>query len=332
MKDLLKQIGQLFIIGFPGAEPPRPFLDFVAEEQIGGVILFEENCPSHDAVKVTVARIKGRYRGIAPFIAIDQEGGRVVRLRGAPAEFRHASEYGAEGTTEHFREEYRRAAVFMESIGINLNLAPVCDLLLEKHNTCLIGRCFGDNPQEVSRFVEASVRMSRASGLLSCLKHFPGLGASRIDPHQQTATVDYDELIWEQRERIPFAAGVAAGADMVMTTHVRLEGYDDVIATASEKIIRSLLRQRLAFDGPVITDDLTMLGADELGDIGPRTVAAFNAGHDILLFGRDYEQAERAFDYFNEAVRRGEITTARLRAALERVSGVKFKLDSTVLP
>ncbi len=332
MSDLLQQIGQLFIIGFPGAEPPRPFLNFVAEEQIGGVILFEENCPSHDAVRATVAQIKGLYKGKTPFIAVDQEGGRVSRLRGAPAEFRDPAAYGFEGHTEHFREDYRRAAVFMESIGINLNLAPVCDLMTEKRNTCLIGRSFGEDPHEVAKFIHVSVRTARASGLLSCLKHFPGFGASRIDPHLQTATIEYEEMIWEQRERIPFAAGVAAGADMIMTTHVRLEGYDDVIATASPKIIRNLLRQRLAFDGPVITDDLTMEGAAELGDIGTRTVAAFNAGHDILLFGRDYEQAARAFDYFHDSARRGEIPAERIRTALERVSGSKFKLDSTVHP
>jgi len=332
MSDLLQQIGQLFIIGFPGAKPPRPFMNFVAEEQIGGVILFEENCPSHDAVRATVAQIKGLYKGTTPFIAVDQEGGRVSRLRGAPAEFRDPAAYGFEGNTDHFREDYRRAAVFMESIGINLNLAPVCDLMTDKRNICLIGRSFGDDPREVSKFVEASVRTARASGLLSCLKHFPGFGASRIDPHEKTASIEYDEMIWEQRERIPFAVGVTAGADMVMTTHVRLEGYDDVIATASPKIIRDLLRQRLAFDGPVITDDLTMEGAAELGDIGTRTVAAFNAGHDILLFGRDYEQAARAFDFFHDSARRGEIPPERIRTALERVSGSKFKLDSTVHP
>jgi len=332
MPDLLKQISQLFIIGFPGAEPPGPFLNFIAEEQIGGVILFEENCPAHQVAKDTIQLIKAQYKDSVPFVAIDQEGGRVSRLRGAPAEFRSAAEFGAAGNLERFREEYRRSIVFMESIGINLNLSPVCDIFLDQSNTCLEGRCFGTTAKAVAPFVEAAVQTSRAGGLLSCLKHFPGLGAARIDPHQDVAVINYEEVVWEQRELIPFTAGVAAGADLIMTTHVRLEGFDDAIATVSSPIIKGLLRTRLAFDGPVVTDDLLMSGAVDAGDVGPRAVAAFNAGHDLLLFGRDYEAATRAYDYFHEAYQRGEITDTRLRAALARVSGVKFKLDSSVLP
>lgn len=332
MSEMLKQVGQLFIVGFPGVEPPRPFLKFLSDAQIGGVILFEENCPGHGAVRETVSRVRECLRTATPFVAIDQEGGRVSRLRGAPAEIRPAAEYGTGKSVEKFREEYRRSVVFMESIGINLNLAPVCDLFLDEHNTCLAGRCFGRTPEEVIPFVETSVMTARNGGLLSCLKHFPGLGATAVDPHYKTPVIRFDEMVWEQRERLPFAAGIAAGADMIMTTHVRLLGVDDTIATGSHVIVKEMLRKHLLFDGPVITDDLTMAGAAELGEIGPRTVRAFNAGHDLLLFGRDYMQAQRAFDYFVDACRRGDVAEDRIETALGRVSGVKFKLDSSVLP
>ena len=332
MADVTKRLGQLFIVGFSGQEPPGPFLNFLAEEQIGGVILFAENCPTHNVTAENIVRIRAQYRETPPFVAIDQEGGRVTRLKGAPAEFRSAASYGAEGTVEHFVEDYRRAAVYMESLGINLNLAPVADIFSEKNNSCLKDRCFGEKPEEVVPFVQAAVKTSQTAGLLSCLKHFPGLGSSTVDPHYRTAQVKYDELVWGQREKLPFVAGVAAGADMIMTTHVRLTGLDDVIATGSSKIVRQMLREKLGFDGPVITDDLTLAGAAELGEIGPRTVAAFNAGHDLLLFGRDWEQAARAYDYFVDAYRRDEVSEDRIVAALGRVSGVKFKLDSSVLP
>lgn len=332
MTDLSKQLGQLFVVGFPGAELPRPFVSFLSEEQIGGVILFEENCPGQDAVRETIRRIRAQYRATTPFIAIDQEGGRVSRLRGAPAEIRSAAEYGAEGSVERFREDYRRSVVFMESIGINLNLAPVCDLFLDQKGTCLKERCFGQTPREVIPFIETAVITARGGKLLSCLKHFPGLGATAIDPHYKTSVIPYDELVWEQRERLPFAAGVGAGADLIMTTHVRLLGVDDTIATGSAVIVQEMLRKRLAFDGPVITDDLTMAGAADLGEIGPRTVKAFNAGHDLLLFGPDYEQSMRAYDYFVDAYRHGDIKRERVEEALGRVSGIKFKLDSVMLP
>jgi len=332
MTELTKRLGQLFIVGFPGAEPPRPFLNVLAEEQIGGVILFEENCPTHGAAHDNIRLIREQFRGNAPFIAVDQEGGRVSRLRGAPAEFQAAAVYGRDNALDRFKEDYRRSVVFMESLGINLNLAPVCDLYTDAGNTCLDERCFGSTPPEVIPFVETAVRVARSGGLLSCLKHFPGLGSAKNDPHDKTSVIEYDELLWEQRERRVFAAGVVQGADIIMTTHVFLKGLDSRIATGSSIVVRDMLRGRLAFDGPVITDDLTMAGADVLGDIGPRTVAAFNAGHDLLLYGRDWEQAMRAYDYFVDACRCGDVKEERVHAALGRVSGVKFKLDSSVLP
>jgi len=219
----------------------------------------------------------------------------------------------------------------MESIGINLNLAPVADIFLNEGNTCLTNRCYGDTAGKVAVFVEAAVTTSKKNRLLCCLKHFPGLGAAVDDPHFQTPTAEYDEILWHQRERIPFAAGLEKGADMIMTTHVRVPAIDEQIVTGSKKIISTMLRQSLAFDGPVITDDLTMKGAAVLGDIGERTVAAFKAGHDLLLFGQDLEASMQAYDYFVNAYERGEIDEQRIEASLSRIAGIKFKLESTVV-
>ena len=124
---------------------------------------------------------------------------------------------------------------------------------------------------------------------------------------------------------------MGVGADMVMTTHIQLPKIDKRMATDSHKIVATMIRQRLAFDGPVITDDLTMRGAEPLGHRGERVVAAFNAGHDILLFGQDWEKAIAAYDYFVDVVEEGEITAKRLELSLGRISGMKFKLDSPVL-
>ena len=329
MKDILNQLGQLFILGYRGEKPPDSFLNFIVEENIGGVILFAENCSTPYAVRENVELIRARLRKDQPFIAIDQEGGRVCRLKGAPAEYGSAWSYGQASDPSRFREQYVRSAVFMESLGINLNLAPVCDIFTNANNKCLTERCFGTTAADVTPFVQASVETSSRAGLLSCLKHFPGLGDAAIDPHNETSVVNYDPVVWEQREKLPFVAGIEAGADMIMTTHVRYRNFDDQIATGSEKIVNSLIRQMLAFDGPVITDDLTMGGAAVLGSQGERAVAAFKAGHDILLYGQDTEAAVEAFDYFREAVERGEVSKDRLTSALSRVSGIKFKLKST---
>ena len=275
--------------------------------------------------------IRSRCADGMPLIAIDQEGGRVCRLKGAPVEYRAASEYGQDKSPARFAEQYSRAAVYLEALGVDINLAPVADMFLDPESSCLKDRCYGDTPEQVARFVEAAVVVSYSAGLLSCLKHFPGLGAAKNDPHLRTSTAAYDRLVWEQRERIPFAAGVSAGCDLVMTTHLRIPAIDSRIATGSEIMISDLLRDSLGFEGPVITDDLCMAGAAELGDVGERAVAAFNAGHDLLLFGQDLEASVQAFDYFCEAARRREIDPERIRGSLERLAGIKIKLGRPVL-
>ncbi len=331
MTEIWQKAGQLFVIGFKGEKPSNSFLEFLQEEEIGGVILFSDNCPTHQIARQNIERIRACYPRLVPLIAIDQEGGRVCRLKGAPVEYRAASEYGRSGDPEHFSEQYSRAAVYMEAMGINLNLAPVADLYSNPKNSVLRDRCFGDDPEIVAKFVEASVQVARTSGLLSCLKHFPGLGEAVIDPHHDVARIERDELLWEQREKVPFEAGIAAGVDLVMTTHVLLPQLDSRIVTGSEKIVAKLLREELDFDGPVITDDLCMKGASTLGEIGERAVAAFNAGHDLLLFGQDAEASMQAFDYFCEAGRRGEIDPQRVMTSLDRIAGVKFRLGRSVM-
>ena len=331
MGDLIRRIGQLFITGFSGEEPPHALLNILAEEQLGGVLLLDEYCPSHSQVVEIVNRIKACYRDAPAFIAVDQEGGRVSRIKGAPAQFRSPAEYAKSSDVTKFSEDYARSLVCLTSLGINLNLAPVADLRLNDENPVLEGRCFGDTPGGVALFVKAAVATARAHGMLSCLKHFPGLGAAVNDPHVDVSRADYDFHQWRGREMIPFQDGVLSGADLLMTTHLSLPKIDDTIVTGSRKIISEMVRIILAFDGPVITDDLTMEGAAVLGTIGERTVAAFKAGHDLLLFGRDYEAALRAYDYFVESYQRGEITDREIRAALDRVTGIKYKLTRSVL-
>ncbi|MFZ1682950.1 MAG: glycoside hydrolase family 3 N-terminal domain-containing protein [Candidatus Zixiibacteriota bacterium] len=330
MNKVLKKAGQLFVVGFKGETPPKPFLEFLREEQIGGVILFADNCATHQSARSAIEKIRGCYRHFTPLIAIDQEGGRVCRLKGAPVEFRAASEYASTRNVERFTEEYSRAAVYMEALGINLNLAPVSDIYTNPKNTVLKDRCYGTTVAEAAEFIRASISVSRASGLLSCLKHFPGLGEAVIDPHYGISSLKFDEMVWEQREKRAFEAGIDAQADLVMTTHVTLPELDDKIVTGSEKIITQLLRQELNFDGPIITDDLCMQGASQLGTIGERTVAAFNAGHDLLLFGQDTDASMQAFDYFCDAARRGEINPHRIAASLDRIGGAKFRLGRSV--
>jgi beta-N-acetylhexosaminidase len=326
MPDLTNNLGQLFVIGIPDAEPPPDYLEFIRRHQIGGVILFEHNCENYATASETIRRVKQQYRGSAPFIAVDQEGGRVCRLRGAPAEFKAPYDYGSADRLSQYAEDYSRAAVYLESLGFNLNFAPVADLQLSDQNTCLDGRCFATSPDKAIPFVQRTIQISHDSALLACAKHFPGLGGAAIDPHMETAIADYDLEAWRGREMRVFAAAVEADVDMIMTTHLLVPALDSTVATGSAVVTQSLLRSMLNFQGIIITDDLTMGGASVLGDYGERTIAAFEAGHDMLLFGKDFSAASEAFEQFRAAVERGDIDPEKLQHSLDRVASLKCKL------
>jgi len=323
---MIERIGQLFITGFEGEFPPDDFLEFYVSENIGGIILFEEQCTPNSRAEEIIRKINSVSRGRVSFFAVDQEGGRVCRLRGAPAEYLSAREYGEKGDTELFEEHFTRSAYYLNSLGINLLLAPVADLALNPQNTCLEGRTFGRSASHVIPFIEKAVKICNKVGLLSCLKHFPGLGAATNDPHIEMAVADFDLQTFLNREALTFKAGIDAGTDMVMTTHMILSQIDDNPATISNVIVEQFLRKRLEFDGIVITDDLLMKGIRQLGGYGEKSMAAFKAGHDLLLFGENYKATMEAVKYFKEEYRRGMVDDKKLQSSLNRISGIKSKI------
>nr|MBN2276659.1 hypothetical protein [candidate division Zixibacteria bacterium] len=327
---MIERIGQLFITGFEGITPSEEFLKKLASENIGGIILFEEQCNPHKSAEESIKKIASISNEI-PFVAVDQEGGRVCRFRGAPAEFKSPAEFGRKNDRRLYEEQLSRSVYYIRSLGVNLLLAPVADIGLKQENQCLKGRTFGKTPARVMPFVELAVRIIHKAGLLTCLKHFPGFGAAIDDPHKMVSQADYDLQIFLNREALPFKAGIDSGADMVMTTHLLLPRLDHRIATESEIILNLLLREKLNFDGIAITDDLLMAGADSIGNFGERALRAFNAGHDILLFGRNHRAAFEAVAYFKEEYKKGNIDDDRLSISLDRISGIKSKLTASVI-
>jgi beta-N-acetylhexosaminidase len=327
---MMNQIGQLFMTGFDGRMPPDDFLDFFSRENIGGLLLFEDNCNPHSQAEEIIQDIVGRASTI-PFFAVDQEGGRVCRFKGAPAEFASAEEFGRTKNVTDYEEAITRAAYYLQSLGVNLILGPVADLNLNDRNICLETRTFGRSPAKVMAFIEAGVRACHRAGLLTCVKHFPGLGAAAVDPHQAVATANYNMQSFLNRESLTFKAGIDAGTDMIMTTHLIVPDFDWKPATESEQIVDILLREKLDYDGIVITDDLLMKGTSALGSYGERALRAFKAGHDILLFGKNYLAAKEALDYFKKAYKDGLISDERLEITLDRINGLKSKITTSAM-
>ena len=322
---MIDKIGQIFIVGYKGIDPSDDFKRFFSREQLGGVIFFEDNANPHYHAEKNIKDFIAESN-VIPFFAVDQEGGRVCRFRGAPAEFDSPSKYAEKNNLELYAEQFGRAAYYLQSLGINLLLAPVADLNLDDQNPCLQGRTFGKSPARAIPFIERTIKIAHNFSLLTCAKHFPGLGASVIDPHHDLARADYDFQTFINREGITFQTAIEAGCDMIMTTHLILPQLDKEPATTSKAVVGNMLRGTLKFDGIAITDDLLMEGARVMGDYGERALKAFNAGHDILLFGQNFRVAEEVIKYFKKAYKKGLLNEERLTNSLERISGIKSKL------
>lgn len=314
--------GRRLMIGIPGRTADREAVERIARTGAGGVVLFRRNASSAEQVRALVAGL----RAATPWpliVAIDQEGGAVLRLERGVTVFPGNMALGASDDADLARRQGHVSGVELAGIGIDLNLAPVVDLQARPDRAVLGVRSFGADPARVAKLATALVRGHAEAGVRCCLKHFPGLGAASLDPHERVATFD------GARSEIDLHLGVFAavleslGALEVamMTTHLALPGLDPShIATASRAIVSGLLRETLGFRGAVLTDDLEMGGALAAGEVGAVAVAAARAGHDLLLVCHDFERQMRAAAALAEALASGQLDAGEHVLALQRVA------------
>ncbi len=336
MPEIYHTAGELFLTAYAGPAPSKEFLDTLEKNALSGIILFADNCQDHAALKKSIRRIQERSDHKA-LIAIDQEGGRVCRLRGAPVEYRSAGEYAAlaEGAAEArqralaiYEKEFSAASKYLAELGINLLLGPVCDLKLWDGETALEGRTFGDNPEIASEFVRSTVQICQESGLACCLKHAPGLGRVSVDPHQTLGASAMTHKQFEYIDSLPFRAGIAAGADSLMSSHFLAPEFDSVPVTFSKKIIQALIRNGLSTEAPLLSDDLNMGALSNFGSFEKIVTQCLNAGHDLLLT-RNLQTAKLGMNALSQALDSGAIDEERLHEAQSRVTELKRKTSQS---
>jgi beta-N-acetylhexosaminidase len=338
---LSPRLGQLLLVGFRGTEADAdPDLErLVCRVRVGGLLLFGRNVV--DAAQV--ARLTARARAHAvrcetprPLVAVDAEGGQVMRL-GPAAGYTptlSARELGASGDLALAELEGRRVGRMLRSAGIDWNLAPVVDVGYNPVNPVIVGhdRSFGAEPRWVAELAGAWIRGMHAAGILTALKHFPGHGSSYGDSHEGfvdvTATADPDV------ELVPYRALIAEGlADSVMTAHVfnaRLDRDDP--ATLSAPTITGLLRERLGFQGVVVSDDLRMGAIEQRYGIERAALLTLLAGADLVLIADDRlpdgrSAAEVTLGVLRGALADGRLPLERVTAALARVRQLKGRAE-----
>jgi beta-N-acetylhexosaminidase len=340
--DLDTMIGQMILAGFRGfsVDKDSTIVRDIRERHLGGVVLFDydmlwgsgrRNIRTKDQVK-TLIRDLTAAADIPLFVAVDQEGGKVQRLKAAYGfhETPSAADLCASG-------EFKvRTAGFMvgstlSSVGFNLDFAPVVDVNVNPDSPAIgrLGRSFSSDPEQVARCASVFMGELHRAGVLSCLKHFPGHGSAGTDSHKGLTDVTDT---WSEAELVPYRELIAGGnVDMIMTAHIFNAHLDPKYpATLSKKVITGLLRGQLGYRGAVITDDMDMGAiADEYGR-REAVRRAIEAGADILLFGNnlafDEHIVEKVHGLIRSLVDDGTIPEARIAQSYDRIMRLKASL------
>lgn len=341
--DMRAKIGQMLMVGFRGlaVNDASSIVRDIREGRIGGVVLFDYDVPSASPVRniASPAQVKRLVTALQEaasvplFVAVDQEGGRVSRLKesfGFPPSV-SAQHLGSLDDVDKTRQYADVMAETLAGLGINLNFAPVVDLNTNPDNPVIgkLERSFSADPLVVTRQAIAVIDSLHDHGILSAVKHFPGHGSSTGDSHE--GFVDITET-WSPEEMIPFDRIVKAGrCDMIMTAHVFNRKLDPAWpATLSPAVIHHFLRECMGYEEVVVSDDMQMKAIRGAYNLETAIERAVLAGVDILLFANNsvFEEdiASRAGTILKRLVDEGKIPADRIDAAYRRIMDLKKRL------
>ncbi|MGY4610099.1 glycoside hydrolase family 3 protein [Thermostichus sp. MS-CIW-38] len=348
-------MGQLFLVYFEGAEFSSAGAEFssaleemIQDYHVGGLIFYSIAGNIQTLPQVAQLIAAAQAQALVPlWIAIDQEGGPVVRLTEGVTVFPSAMAVAAAGSLAKAEAMARAVGTELKSLGFNLNFAPVVDVNSNPHNPIIGIRAFGSDPKQVADYGLALWRGYRQAGILCTPKHFPGHGDTDMDSHLGLPRVDRPLEALQTTELRPFQALIRAGAEAVMTAHVVMPALGSVgdsgtkslqPATLAPEVVSGWLRQKLGFKGLVLTDSLTMGAIARTYGIPEAAELAFRAGADVLLFGADpgFSPAiqKEAYAHLLREFRAGRLSVEQLDRSVERILTLKrrYRLGSPCPP
>lgn len=335
-ESLRHDIGRLLWIGFEGCEVDDNLRRTLQMGDAGGVTLFARNLPRlSDDSGTDLVRLRalndalhdaGRASGEELLISVDQEGGRVQRIRAPARHYPPMHHFAAMPDAQASEAAEAMGAAMgaeLSQWGFDIDFAPILDVHTNPFNPIIGDRAFADHPEAAALRALAFARGLHAEGVLSCGKHFPGHGDTATDSHLTLPRLEHDMARLRSVELVPFAAAARAELPMLMTAHVVFAALDDrVPATLSSKVISDLLRGELGYQGVVVSDDLDMKAVADNFGVADAAVAAIVAGCDVLLLCRDPEHQEQARSALHREAAISSVFRSRLGESAARVRGL----------
>jgi len=328
--SLEELVGQLFMVGFEGTRYNSDLEFFLKRLHIGGLILFRRNIEDPGQVAALCRKVQEtavETVSVPLFISIDQEGGTVARLIPPFSQFPSAASMASspdpEGAIKRFAG---RQAYELKLVGINMDLAPVLDVNLRGPEGLMASRSYGSDPNEVARLGALCIRELQQAGIIACAKHFPGIGDTELDSHQDLPFLDKTLSELEKTELPPFREAVKIPVGAVMTAHVRYSALDPAFpASLSSAVVKGLLRREWGYNGLVLTDDLEMGAIGHHFAIEDAVSLAVKAGSDVLLVCHSPEKIEKGYRTILRRIKDGGLSEEAFKETLLRIFHLKLR-------
>jgi len=324
MPTLREKIAQMFLVGVGAQELTGEERMAMEHYSFGGFILFGHNCCDPAQILSLTRALWDISKGLPPFIAIDQEGGRVHRLPKPFTRFPSAARIGETGNAKLAYRVARATAEELAAVGINLDFAPVLDVNSNPKNPVIGDRSFASDPQKVIAFGEQWTHGLRDGGIIPCGKHFPGHGDTDKDSHLDLPLVDrsLDEL--RKVELPPFVNACQNGIESLMTAHVIYRALDPKLpGTLSHNIVTGLLRNELNYHGVVFGDDMEMKAISDHYAEEEAAALCVRAGIDVMLFCHELPRAIHAFDFLCLEFEKDAAVRSQVENSYNRITKLK---------
>lgn len=325
----MRDVGQLFITGISGLVLTEEEKIFLADKNIGGVILFSHNYESPTQLAALNNSIQELNTEIPLFISVDNEGGRVFRFKKDFTHFPSMLALASLKSPKLIFDVHHIMASELKAVGVNMDFSPCCDVLINPQNKVIADRAFGTTAETVSSFISGAIRGLQNAGVMACAKHFPGHGGTLHDSHFDLPVVktSWEEIL--QKEIPPFIKAARSKVSTIMMAHLLVETLDDKFPCSLSSKAYQVLRDELDFyDRPIVTDDMEMKAIADFFPTGEAALKALQAGCDLVIH-RTFEKTVLAYQAVLEAVQQEKLEISQ---KIKRIQSLKHEYLKDINP